>query len=361
MSRHARLRSNVGRVAVPIDEPSIFPARRPNLVPEDVWNSWQKELATAEEDDAIELLDGDEVELVTSGANEVPGLAATTPADFEVALLALSQVKLFSKLDPDLLNGLAMQARQGELSSGDYLFREEAQAQSFYVVLDGTLEILRRTDGREVALRHIDRSEPVGLFGLLSGQRRAACARAIGDVVLLEIPAHALNAAVEMYEPLRDRVVRFFAERLLEGFVGSSKLFHDVDTIARARVIGRFAQRKLKAGEALCNPGEVSNALCIVISGQLILEERPTPGKQPRLFELYPGELVALTSAFSGLPCRMRVYAPEGAVVVMLGHKDLADLLRDYPALRALPLRLQASAQSLERDVWCAHTAVPGL
>jgi heme exporter protein A len=39
----------------------------------------------------------------------------------------------------------------------------------------------------------------------------------------------------------------------------------------------------------------------------------------------------------------------------------LAELMRDYPALRNLPSRLPQHARALDRDLFCGHTGVPGL
>jgi CRP-like cAMP-binding protein len=354
-----RTRSNIGRVAVPVAD---VPAR-PSLVPADVWTTWQDEQerarATVEErsddlEDDLEI-----VEVVTSGFSV--GLAATIPADYEVALLALQQVTLFRGLDRSLLESLARSARQGEVQSGDYLFREDAYASSFFVVLDGAVEVLRRTDGREVALRHLERGEPVGLFGLFSGQRRAACARAIGDAVLLEIPGEALNQAIAAHDELRLRIIRLYEARLLEAFLGTSRLFADVDSIARARLIGRFEERRLRAGENLVTPGEVSNLVAVVIAGRLVLELRPRGAEASQQFELYPGEFLAQTSAFTGTPCRTRISASGEAVLMLLSHRALADLLRDQPAHRAMAQRLPSLARRIDRDVWCGTTGVTGL
>ncbi len=348
-----RTRSNIGRVAVPVANP---PAR-PSLVPADVWTSWQKERARAKAEERLD--DFDIVEVTTSGVSV--GLTATIAADFEVALLALQQVKLFGGLDRSLLESLAASARQGAVQGGDYLFREEAYASSFYVVLEGAVEVLRRTDGREVVLRHLDPGEPVGLFGLFSGQRRAACARALGDAVLLEIPGQALNAALAKHDELRPRIVRMYESRLTEAFTGTTRLFADVDSITRARIIGRFEERRLRPGENLVIPGEVSNLLAVVIAGRLLLEHRPRGADAAQQFELYPGEFVAVTSAFAGAPSRTRIFAPGEAILMLLSHRDLADLVRDLPALRGITRRLPALARAIDRDVWCGATGVTGL
>ncbi|MBI3185209.1 MAG: cyclic nucleotide-binding domain-containing protein [Myxococcales bacterium] len=352
------------RVAIPLQQP--IPSR-PSLIPADVWRSYQQEVARAKREEserhqvdaAASPVGEDELEFVS--AEYDIGLAATTSADPEVAYFALSQVSLFSALPRESLEAMVKDSRQGEIASGEYLFLEGDSAESFFVVVDGTVEIIRRRDEREVVLRHMGRGEAIGLFGLFSGKMRAACARAIGEAVVLEVPCATLGRIVQADQAFNERLLKFYQERLLEGFLGSSKLFTDVDPIARARMIGRFRERALRAQETLVQPGEVSNLLGVLISGRVMLELRPRAGQQQRLFELLPGQFVAVTSAMSGAPSRMRIWAAEASTVSILGHRELADLLRDYPALRGLSARLPGSARELDRDVYCGHTGVPGL
>jgi hypothetical protein len=63
----------------------------------------------------------------------------------------------------------------------------------------------------------------------------------------------------------------------------------------------------------------------------------------------------------SGQPSKLRVLSPEFSTVSMLAHKDLNELMRDYPALRTLPARLPNFGRALDRDVFCGSTGVPGL
>jgi cAMP-dependent protein kinase regulator len=359
MSASLGARDGAGRVAVPLpeEEPS-----RPSLVPEDVWRSYQQELAKDEgEGDAS----SDELALLQdSEFDEIPSEAfkATISADVEVAMLALAKVPLFAPLDRGALERLARAARQGEVQGGEYLFLEGQAADSFYVVLDGALEVLRRRDGREMALRQMGTGEATGVFGLFSGQARAASARALGEAVVLEVPGEALNALIGKDAGLRERVLRLYEERLLETFLSSSKLFADVDPSARARLIPRFVRRRLKTGEALVQPGEVCNLFAVLVTGHLLLESRPKgSAAEARTFQLDSSEFLAVTSAFSGAPSRIRVWAGEESTLVLLGQRELAELVKDCPALRLLNTRLPQHARTLDRDVYCGHTSEPGL
>lgn len=355
-------RSSRPRIAVPIPPPVLMPS----LIPFDVMQAYEKEVAHAEhmlapEDDIINSADELGVEDVMSGQDSGVGFIAQSPADPEAAVEVLSQVAQFKGLPRRSLEALAEGAMQCDVSEGEYLFVEGDAAESFYVVAEGTLEILRRKDDREVALRHLSHGEAIGLFGLFSGQQRAACARAIGHAVVLQVPAAALQQVIEQDAALHDRMVGFYQERILEGFLGSSRLFADVDSIARARMIGKFVEKQYKPGETIMHPGELCNLIGVVTHGALVLEERAAAGQEARQFEVTQGQFIAVTSAMSGHPCRLRVYAGETTSVVMLGHKEMTELLRDYPALRNLPRVLPAHARLLDRDVFCGHTGVPGL
>jgi CRP-like cAMP-binding protein len=277
-----------------------------------------------------------------------------------VALLALSQVAMFKDLSRPSLQTLVDGAMQLEIPDGEMLFTEGEDAGSFFVVIDGTLEVIREKEGRQVALRHVGRTDSIGLFGLFSAQLRAASVRSIGDSIVLEISGQKLQSLLERDDLLHTRVLQFFRERLLEALM-ATRLFSDIDSIARARLIGRFKNRDLAAGEALLNPGEVSNLIAVVTHGTVILEERSKMGGQPKQFEATTGQFLAVTCAISGLPSKMRIFTPEFATVMLLSHKDLNDLMRDYPGLRALPARLADTARPLDRDVFCGSTGVPGL
>ncbi len=356
-------RSNRPRVAVPVDPPVLSPS----LIPFDVMQAYEREaaqLARAAEEAEI-VLSAEVISLDDeSDAQEHPsevGFLSEVPADPEVALMALNQVKQFHGLPAASLRALAEGAKEIEVSDGEMLFLEGDQASSFYVVLEGTLEILRRKEEREVALRHIGRGEPLGLFGLFSGQVRAACARAIGDALVLEVQSSSLEKVLTRDSELNERLLHFYQERLLEGFLGSSRLFAEVDSIARARMIGRFKERNLAAGEVFLHPGEVTNLLLVVTHGTLMLEDRPRVGQEAKQFEVTQGQYLAVTGAVTGLPTRLKVHAPEPVTVVMLGQKEMNELMRDYPALRNLSKLLPSFARALDRDVYCGHTGVPGL
>ncbi len=345
------------RVALAVPPPSLKPptAMKPSLIPVDVLREVEREAQREAVEDACAEPRTSPIPL----SGDFPILGHIT-ADLEVAYFALTQVPLFKDLPEASLDALASGAIQLEVPDGEFLFKEGDDATSFFVVIDGALELLRRKDGREVALRHAQKGEAFGLFGLFSAQIRAASARAIGDCTILEISSEKLQALLANDDALHQRLLKFYRERLTEGFL-ASRLFADIDSIARARLIGRFQNRELEPRACLLNPGEVSNLIAVVTHGSLILEDRSHLGHAPRQFEVTQGQFLAITCAMSGLPSKLRVLTHDHASIAVLSHKDLNELMRDYPALRTLPRRLPQFGRALGHDVFCGSTGVPGL
>jgi CRP-like cAMP-binding protein len=350
--RNAQLRT---RVAVPVPPPML----KPSLIPVDVLQDMRREEAVrVAQADAPQFDHEPRTAPIAVVDEPVHG---EVKADIEVAIFALSQVPLFRSLPVASLEALADGARQLEVPSGEVLFVEGDEASSFFVVVDGALEVLRHKDGREVAVRHTGKGEAFGLFGLFAGQLRAATTRAIGDCTVLEISAQKLQALLDHDDALHGRLLAFYRERLVEGFM-TSKLFADlVDSIARARLIGRFKHVELQPGTVLLSPGEVSNLILVVTHGRLMLEDRARPGQAPTQFEVTQGQFLSVTAALSGVPGKLRIYADEAVSVSMLSQKDLHELMVDYPALRSMPARLPTFARQLDRAVFCGTTGVPGL
>jgi CRP-like cAMP-binding protein len=324
-----------------------------NLIPLDVWLAYQRERGQADGP----ATEAGVLEIGVADLSRLEGAGAS----IEVMRAALSPMGLSEDVSDDSLQALSRRSRQAMVPAGEYLFRENEPAASFYVVLEGTVEVLRSREDTQVALRHLKRGDSTGLFGLFSGERRAASARAIGDVGVLEVPFPAFNDFFAQVAALRPRMLRYYQERLLEGFFAFSTLFQDVESIARGRLMSRFATRKLVAGDTWIQPGEVTHQIAVILSGSLMIEDRSRPGANSKLYQAFPGEFVALTHALSGLPGRMRVYSPEESYLAWLPHKDLAELLRDHPPLRSLATRLPNHARTLQKDFYVGHTGIPGL
>jgi CRP-like cAMP-binding protein len=352
MAPRAALRT---RVAVPVPGP-----QRSSLIPVDVLQDVRREQAVQVARAETTEFDGEPKTVLMLAEDDAPR-HGQVKADVEVALFALSQVPLFRSLPAASLEALANGARQLEVPDGEVLFSEGDEARSFFVVVDGTLEVLRNRDGREVAVRHARQDEAVGLFGLVAGRQRAATTRAIGDCTVLELDSALLQGLLNHDDALHGNLLNYYRGRLVEAFIGSTLFTDLLDSVACARLIGRFKHLDLEPGHVLLEPGEVTNLLGVVTHGRLVLEDRARPGRAPQHFVATQGQFFSVTCGLAGVPAKLKIVAPDFATLCLLTQKDLHELMVDYPALRSLPARLSTYARQLDRAVFCGTTGVPGL
>lgn len=352
MASHVREPPLFNRVAIPLN--ALEP--KPSLVPHDVWLSYQRELA----EEGSELFAEAPAPAPTPDVRRATGPEGVESADFEVALLALSRVELFSKVDRGHLACLAHAARQGRYVAGTYLFHRGEHAPTFFVVLDGAVDVIRRDGEGELAVRRLGEGEPIGLFGLFSDQVRAASAAAIKDTVVLEIPWAALSELCTRDPAFAERLERVYELRLVESFIASSPLFGDLDGGIRSLLMSRFSVRRLAAKDVWLQVGEVPNRMGIVVVGSLLVEDKSRSGGLPTLYQVNPGQFLLVTSAFSGAPARMRVYAQAPTRVIELDHLSFAEVLREHPQLRAIQRRLPECARGLDRNLFCGAVRMIG-
>ncbi len=126
----------------------------------------------------------------------------------------LQQVGLFADLPDDDLEQLCADTTRVDLSGGQVLFEQGDEGDRAYVVVGGEVEVVRRTEGREVRLAVGEPGTVIGEMALLSSAPRNATVRALDRAELVAIPRETLErlldssptAARAMFRTLVDRV-----------------------------------------------------------------------------------------------------------------------------------------------------------
>jgi CRP-like cAMP-binding protein len=152
----------------------------------------------------------------------------------------LRQVDLFADFNEAELVALAGGTRSHELRRGDVLFREEDEAASLYVVVDGRVAISNRAhDGRESVVALMEPGDAFGDMPLFDGLGRSAEARALEQSEVLEISYEPVRATLEARPQLLWSAVALLASRVRNmDAVLADSVFLDVT--------GRTAKRMLE-------------------------------------------------------------------------------------------------------------------
>ena len=102
----------------------------------------------------------------------------------------------FQGLTPEQLDDVLSDAQSVRYSKGADVFRQDGEAQSFYILLHGYLRVYRLTpDGQQVVVRHISPGE---IFGVAMALGRSTYPATASAVVVPAATARAMAAAVLM-------------------------------------------------------------------------------------------------------------------------------------------------------------------
>ncbi len=132
------------------------------------------------------------------------------PAGFATLVAhALANTHLLPDEDMGGLVELALHFERVGLRGGERLFEQGDDGDGWYMVLSGTMGIVRDEDGQNVQLLdHLEAPESFGEMALIDGAPRMATAEAVDDVVLAHMPRHAFDGLLATGNPVAVSLLR---------------------------------------------------------------------------------------------------------------------------------------------------------
>ena len=167
----------------------------------------------------------------------------------------LRHLEIFAQLEAETVDWLLGNAEETTVADGDMLVREGEPSKGFFVLLDGEMVVLRRSEGKDMVLgRHVAPSF-FGEVQVLSGSAVPVSLRAVVDCRLIRLSDdafHHLMAACKhfsrtVHQAVETRLLgleRFVQQREKMGSLGTlaAGLAQELDTPAAAmgRAVTRF-------------------------------------------------------------------------------------------------------------------------
>ncbi len=162
--------------------------------------------------------------------------------DPPVTIAQLREVGLFGALSDEFLEHLAETLTVQRVMVGETVFREGDPAREMFVVLEGEIEVLKKSRrGRETRVAILGPNDTFGEMSIIDMQPRSATVRALGSARLLRISTEemdglyrhdlksytliVLNIARDLSRRLRvtDGILADFTASVLEEYVAGSK------------------------------------------------------------------------------------------------------------------------------------------
>ena len=180
---------------------------------------------------------------------------------------------LFGGLPDDQLDRLAEMGEIVDLAPGEALIREGDQADALYVVLDGELDVTKRSGRTDIPVARVGPGSLQGEIAALEGGRRLASVTAATPAEVLRIPVGAIRQLLDAGPDVALAVIRTAVSRLrsMEALFREREKLAGLGTLAAglAHELNNPAAAAMRAIEQL--GGAVRSA-----------EERPRPVPPPR-------------------------------------------------------------------------------
>jgi hypothetical protein len=154
-------------------------------------------------------------------------------------------------------------------------------------------------------------------------------------------------------------LLKFQADRAVEAVVASCRVFSGADAAARERATRQFVSRALAPGATLFRPGEVLDALVVVISGDLCLAEPDCAFRPSRTTPLGEGDYAVVTAALDAAPLNALAVTRRGATVRVL-QRALRGWVSQLPRSRDIRRLLPGPEWPFAPSIWWGHARFPG-
>lgn len=126
----------------------------------------------------------------------------------------LRQIPLFAEADAAHLQVLAFSTRRRTIKKDSYVFREGKEATAGYVVLDGTVQMLRGPTKAAVPVAEATAGALIGETAMLAGMPYSLSALAMSDVEVLRIPRKLLFEVAEEFPDFAFKLTKAVSARL---------------------------------------------------------------------------------------------------------------------------------------------------
>jgi small-conductance mechanosensitive channel/CRP-like cAMP-binding protein len=137
----------------------------------------------------------------------------------------LSRVDLFAAFDAAALDGLARQVVVRLVPAGTVVVEQDEPGQSMFVVVEGDLRVhVPDADGTLREAGYLRAGDFFGEMSLLTGEKRSATVRAIGDAVLYEIAKDHIATLLDAHPEIAATLTRTVAEHRLRDSAATGRL-----------------------------------------------------------------------------------------------------------------------------------------
>lgn len=269
--------------------------------------------------------------------------------------------------DAPMLRGLDARARRelseaGRLLSmakGEAVFRPGDQAEAFYVVADGAIELLalRRGDDKESSIRTAKSGEAFGEEAVIGAERRAsAIARDKSKVA--EIPVHIFRRVAERSgkAEFAEKLERILRRNATRDLLSTLALTRDLNGEEVDLLLDAVNVKKLQRGQAVYREGDSAADVWLVADGMVQIQTEQGDRLHVRAY-LSRGDFFGDTEVLDRCPRRASAVASGASLLLSIPARAFRSLVERRPELSQKLARLSERQTEKQKDIIGAAAA----
>tara|TARA_Y100001934_G_C11828791_1_gene529590 strand:+ start:84 stop:530 length:447 start_codon:yes stop_codon:yes gene_type:complete len=133
--------------------------------------------------------------------------------DFTDKESLIGQSKIFGLLDDEGLKELVALGESQDMPSGEIIIREGEWDSTFYLLLDGTVEILIDKFGEAHRVGSLQSGAVFGEIAALVGENRTATVRTVTPVKVLAFDGTKIQGILKKYPVVREAIMKLGLKR----------------------------------------------------------------------------------------------------------------------------------------------------
>jgi len=243
-------------------------------------------------------------------------------------------IRVIQKRVPLLRGMTVLQLREFFLDSDirapgkdEYVFRKDDYTNSFYCIIDGTVEIeIDENDSSKVI--SLGKGQFFGEMSLLSGRRRSANIRAGADCTLVETPRRLMNKLIHSVASVKRIIDEAFIVRTLQTRFAKTSRIEDLEKVAASAQLTQY-----KAGEEIFHEGADADSLHVIRRGSVTIS-RMIGGNETTLSYLPAGNYVGEMGLMGKSQRTATVRAAVATETIQLSAENFQFLLNQDAQLK---------------------------
>src|ERR1051325_9458245 len=245
------------------------------------------------------------------------------------------RVPLLAAADEQQLRETFLAARVREYRDGEIIIRQNDYTSDFLIIASGRVELWKRPEqsAQEVKVAELTAGNFFGEMSLISGRRRTATARAIGETRLIEIPRKAILKLFASSPRAKDLVDQAFLLRAFGGY-----LFPNIPEAQLGELVDRAVVENLGKDAVVFREGDPADAFYLIRNGMVKIAKK-SGDKEVVLSYLVAGNFFGESALFSELARTATVTTIFPSDLIKLSKRDFDRFLAAHPELGDAPKR----------------------